>query len=355
MNERKKNKIWIAATLGIALAALIMIAAETIRVDPLFHYHAPRSDLAYPLQDERYINDGISRHFSYDSVITGTSMTQNFKVSQAEELFGGKWIKIPYAGAMFKEVNDALGRIYHRGGKLSYVVRGLDYDKLIWEKDALSYECPEYLYNDTYFDDIAYLLNKEMFLSKVCKVYEQTETLGISNNLDDYANWSDDYTYGKEEVLKTYLHPEPAANPNLTEEEQIMVRENIRQNVAELAAAHPETEFYLFFTPYSICYWDELQTAGAIERHLGAEKITIEELVGYANVHLYSFSNCFDLVCDLDNYKDTHHYGEWVNEWILEQMQSETYRLTEDNYMAYLESIREFYQNYDYAALHGER
>lgn len=59
----------------------------------MFHYHAPLKFLSYPLVNERYQNNGIVRHFDYDSVITGTSMTENFKTSEAQKLFGSDFIK----------------------------------------------------------------------------------------------------------------------------------------------------------------------------------------------------------------------------------------------------------------------
>ena len=82
-----------------------------------------------------------------------------------------------------------------------------------------------------------------------------------------------------------------------------------------------------------------------------AEQAVIELLVDLPNVRLYSFNNNFDLICGLDNYKDYEHYGEWVNSWILEQFQSDEYRLTRDNYRDYLEEIRRFYTTYDYPSL----
>ncbi|HIZ47932.1 MAG TPA: hypothetical protein H9810_04340, partial [Candidatus Gemmiger excrementavium] len=69
------------------------------------------------------------------------------------------------------------------------------------------------------------------------------------------------------------------------------------------------------------------------------------------NIRLYSFNANFDLICDLDNYKDYEHYGEWINSWMLEQMAADNYRLTEDNYQSYLKEVRDFYTTYDYPAL----
>lgn len=131
-----------------------------------------------------------------------------------------------------------------------------------------------------------------------------------------------------------------------------MVIGNIRQNVTDLADEHPETTFYLFFPPYSICYWDVLDNNGEVDWRIDAEEAAIEELLKHPNIRLYSFCSNFDLVCNLDNYKDAGHYGEWVNSWMLEWMQDDRYLLTKQNYREYLDTIRDFYGSYDYSSLH---
>ena len=83
------------------------------------------------------------------------------------------------------------------------------------------------------------------------------------------------------------------------------------------------------------------------------ERISIEELLQYPNIRLYSFSDDFEIICDLDNYKDYLHYGEWINSRMLEQMKEEKHLLTKDNYQDYLQTIQTFYTSYDYASLHN--
>ena len=80
MEQSKIYKIWLAGTLVITITALALLASITIYIDPLFHYHAPLKNYEYPINNERYQNDGITRHFTYDGIITGTSMTENFKL-----------------------------------------------------------------------------------------------------------------------------------------------------------------------------------------------------------------------------------------------------------------------------------
>lgn len=41
-------KRWIIATVSVLLAALVLYAAVTVYIDPLFHFHAPLDSLQYP-------------------------------------------------------------------------------------------------------------------------------------------------------------------------------------------------------------------------------------------------------------------------------------------------------------------
>ena len=96
---------WLRFTMGAVLAMLVMLGGLVVWVDPFFHYHKPLEQLAYPIDSERYQNDGISRNFTYDAVLTGTSMMENFKASRFDSLFGVTSVKIPYAGGYYKEVD----------------------------------------------------------------------------------------------------------------------------------------------------------------------------------------------------------------------------------------------------------
>ncbi len=358
MKERSKNNkthiIWIIITIMLTLISFCFCASITVYIDPLFHYHKPLQSYEYQLYNERYQNDGITRNFEYDSIITGTSMVENFKTSEADRIFGADFIKVPFWGSRYKETNDNLQRAYDAGKNLAYVIRCLDYTMLVLDKDAYMEEgvYPTYLYNANPFDDVKYVLNKEILLTYTRNVIKYTKAGNKTTSFDDYQNWNDDYTYGAETVLSSYtLGKKAETEQDLSEDEAVMINENIRQNVTDLADAHPETTFYLFFPPYSICYWDTLNNDGQINWRIDAEKIAIEEILKHPNIKLYSFCDDFELVCDLDNYRDQAHYGEWVNSWMLEWMHDGERLLTKENYEGYIETIRKFYHSYDYSQL----
>lgn len=349
------NKKWILWFITICGILLCGFGAVTVIIDPYFHYHKPLSSLQYPIDNERYQNDGIVKHFEYNAIITGTSMTQNFKASVFDRIFGVDSIKVPFSGASYKEINDNLLIATTCNSDIKLILRGLDYNRLLDTKDEMRYEeefYPRYLYDNNLCNDVKYVFNKSVLFETTLRVLEYTNGGGTTTDFDSYSNWMQNYTFGKEAVEAGYARPEKSSvKSELSDEEYKNIRGNITQNVTELADAHPEIEFYLFFTPYSIYYWDSLNQAGTLEKQLDAEKYVIELILEHENIHLFSFFTEFDMICDPNNYKDVAHYSEDINSKILVWMSEGKHELNEANYQEYCWQMYEFYTNYDYDSL----
>lgn len=361
--DGKSSKKWNIFVITGTLAILFVFAGITIYVDPFFHYHEPIDHLEYVLKEERYQNDGIVRHFDYNAIITGTSMTENFKTSECDEFFGVKSIKVSFSGGAYKEINDNLKRALEANDEITVIIRCLDYSFLVEDKDTVwdgmvkqGYDYPEYLINDNPFDDVEYLFNKEVFFEWTYGTLDYTKSGQETTTFDQYASWRDrsDFKYGKDVLINPEQKGVERAEtqPELSREEQQMIHDNIKQNVTDLAEQYPEVEFYLYFSPYSIVYWDGLDQSGMVNWHIDAEQYAIEQMLQYDNIKLFSFSDNFSMICNLDNYKDKQHYGDWVNTDILWKMSNDEGLLTKENYMDYINRIREFYTTYDYESLY---
>lgn len=137
----------------------------------------------------------------------------------------------------------------------------------------------------------------------------------------------------------------------MTDQERQTFQENIDENLVTTVSSNPNIQFYYFFTPYSMLYWDSLQQSNSIEKHMLGERMIIESLLPYDNVHFFSFSNDFDITTDLSHYKDITHYSEDFNTLMLKRMAKEENRLTKDNYEQYLKEVEQFYLNYDYQSI----
>ena len=338
----------------LCMTMLLLLAGGSINgiVDPYFHYHKPLAGLEYAIYDERYQNDGIVKHFDYDAILTGTSMTENFKTSEFDALFQTESIKVPFSGATYKEINENLERATKANPEIRYIVRGLDYNSFSADAQEMRYESyPDYLYDDNIFNDVEYLFNKTVLFDVTLQyVILHTRDGGVTTSFDAYKNWNKTVTFGRAAVLSQYNRPEKEEPVEYTP----LNPENIEQNVLALAEANPQIEFYLFFTPYSIVFFDSLSQRGILDNYLLQEKEAIELMLPYENIHLFSFFDDFELITGLDHYKDTIHYSEDINSYILQCMADGEHELTAENYEEFCENVWDFYTTYDYDELFEE-
>lgn len=349
----KTDKGFVLSTITIVMVMLAALGGFTIAVDPFFHYHVPLGNLQYSIDNERYQNDGIVKHFQYDAIITGSSMTDNFKTSEADELFNANFIKIPFSGTFYKEVSETLKRAIMANPDIHMIIWGLDASHMAVDKDRYAYDTyPDYLYDNNLFNDVYYFWNKDVLLNCSLETLSYTNNGGKTTTFDEYSNWNSYSHFGKEAIDSIYQRKEKSETMQEWKSgDEEAVKKNIEQNVIALAEANPDITFYLFIPPYSIYNWDSWSRSGTLQYQLSAQKCVIEMLVQYDNIKLYSFYDNFDLVCDLSHYKDLVHYSEDVNSQMLHWMKQDRYRLTKDNYEDYCQKVEEFYTSYNYDSL----
>lgn len=353
----KSSKRWMAAMLAVLMILLVGFASVIIVVDPYFHYHRPLSGLYYELNNERSQNDGIIKHFDYDAMVIGTSMAENYKTSEVDELFGVNSIKTTFAGGTYKELNDNIANAIEANPDLKLVIRPLDYSYIMDDANRIRDDLgdyPDYLYDDNIFNDVNYFFNKEVLFGICIPMLVDAaagKEAGITS-FDDYANWMDTAEFGADAVFgDRTTFAEPTSRAPFVDEVKQQVEENITQNVVQLAKDNPDIQFYYYLTPYSIAWWGSQNELGTVQRWIAAEKYAIELMLECDNIHLYSFNNEFDLTTNLDNYRDECHHGDWINSQILGWMYSGTDELTKDNYEEYINVELEFYTTYNYKGL----
>lgn len=354
MEEQERlAKKWFIRSLLSLIAVLVVTAAVIIVVDPYFHYHKPFSFLSYRLYEERYTNDGISRSFDFNAVITGTSMAQNFKPSELDALFGTTSVKETFSGAGYQELSENLQRSLERNPDLKTVLWVVDYNGFLRDYDWAQYEnYPTYLYDDNLFNDTAYLFNKSILYHGVLSNIRMTLSHSESTTMDEYSSWSREC--GLEIIMQSYdrENVKRETDTDFGQEEYDMVVKTIDTNIVQLVSKYPDVSFYILYPPYSICYWDALVIKGTLEKQLLAEKTATELLLECPNVKLYNFFDQYDVVCNTDYYCDDGHYNGEVNSMILHWIAEGTGLVTKENYLEKLEKEKEFYANYDYDSIY---
>lgn len=345
-------KKWLIAVCSGSLVILLLISILMIVVDPCFHYHKPNPRFGYIMDNQRYQNDGIVKHFDYDAIIAGSSMTENFKPTELNALYGVNAIKVPFSGGSYKEVNDLVETALKHNDSVKMVVRGLDYNRLFNTVDHRDYEeYPEFLYDNNVLNDVFYLWNASLIMMAVQDVIGKDSEGTLKIDFDAYSNWQKYYSFGKNAVDANYARNTltlPDQQDHVTDEEYAVITENITENVIRLAKDNPDINFYYYFTPYSIAYMDFFRFRGELIKQFEAEKFIVNMLLPYDNIHIYSFYMEHDVIENLDNYRDVAHHSEGVNSMILQWIHDGQGLLTKENADEYLEKEKEYYINFDY-------
>lgn len=330
---------------------IIFVSGIVIGIDPFFHYHKPLTFINYFMvnNQQRYMNNGIVKNFDYNAIITGTSMTENFKSSQFDKLFNVNSIKVPFSGGSYKEINDNVETALKNNKNIKCVLRGLDYGGINQEYNHMRYNSyPTYLYDNNIFNDYKYILNRGSFFQCLLNIFTSFSIDNKKIDFDKYSSWRNQEK-GKGIVLRTYRRPEKENIEKFLSEEDIKrIDKNIEENVTKLPKQYPNVKFIYFITPYSIVYFDDLNQKGEIEKQITAEKYMIEKILEIPNIELYSFFDNYEMITNLDNYKDAGHYMEHINEQILVWIKDKKYRLTKENYQEYINNNLKFYKYYDY-------
>ncbi len=347
------SKVWSICCLSLALVLLILAGSLTALIDPYFHYHAPLDSLQYPINDQRYQNNGIVKHFDYDALITGTSMTENFKTSEMDALFGVNAVKVAYSGGTIQEISSTVKTALEHNPDIKLVLIGLDEWFLFAGREMIlaDGEYPTYLYDSNTANDVKYLLNKDVLFQDTIGVLEHTAAGHPTTNFDVYSNWAF-IPIGKDHVMAQFQRREPLAEEELlTEELAERLEATMHNAIFSLTRAYPQVEFLIFFPPYSVLNWDTHLRQGTFRRQIDAFQMASSLLLAEENIQLYSFYTDFDTITDLDNYRDSVHYSQQISSLLLQRMASGEYRLTAQNNARHWKQVQEFYAAYDYDAL----
>ena len=325
MNRKK----WAALTLSLLGLSIGGTVALVAAVDPFEVYHKATAFIP-PISNgtQIYSNAGIAKNYAYDSVVIGSSMTENFRPSQLDRLFGGQFVKLCVnAGSSFnhKQMMDMAFATHD----VRRVLYGVDVEALTYFYKTPKCEMPDYLYDDDLFNDVSYWFNKSVLLTYIP---ECLATLGQSDpdQLDTMYSWGDLYAYGREAVLADVSFSRDTveqinAEAGLSQQTKL----NVEHNFLPFVEQHPDTQFIFFFPPYSAAHWYQFYTQGQMEYHLQQKKALAEALLPYDNVEIYDFQARTEWICDLNQYIDAKHYGPDINDAMAEEMAAGFSRVTD--------------------------
>ena len=359
-NEGKKKKQkkemqpkrWLAGFLGIFLAGLTGCMALVIWVDPFFQYHKPLAWFPYLVDNQVNQNPGLAKHMDYDGILIGSSMTASFNTDWFEELMGMKTQKLSYNGSYPKDLSNIMQLVFDaKGDQVKAVYMAVDQSTFSADPEETKFPVTDYLYDDNVFNDVPYLLNKDVLLDYILR------PLADRKDASDWAElykpwWTDEY-YNKANVLMYYEAAEEKQEEEALAADYFKdaVEENLQKNILPYIEAHPETEFYIFYPPYSILFWNDVTREKELEAVIGRLEYMTERLLNYENVHVFNFLGEEEIICNLNNYADYMHYHKNVCRYITECFATGENELHPENYGQAFDEIRTLAMSYNYPAI----
>ena len=333
MNYRKKFLI----TLLTLLIPMILIIVGMIVIDPYFAYHKPIDGIPYTLDEDAYINAGILKNFDYDSVIIGSSLAALMEPSIVDEKLGANTVKTTISGASTK--NGAFLMEYALNNKeICNIIYSLDYNALLGDKSQLDRELPQYLYDKNPFNDLQYILNKDIWINGVFTLFDRNRKTPLITNFDEAYGFDKYVQFSRASVISNmpegffsdnfdnsfteYSCADDYINAISTIEPEFSVIANISSNIVPIIENNPNVQFYIYMAPMPVLSWYSTiaeQGEAGINQVCANLYYVFNELSKYDNCHL-GFFYCEDMTYDMYRFCDLIHWDRNVGRSIINSL-----------------------------------
>lgn len=334
---------------SLAAAALILCAAAAFIgwTDPLMRGGLAEGETALFI-NQRYEEAGLIRSQDYSAVVMGTSLAANYRASWFTEGLGAQTLKITFPDGWISEFDTALTLAFDTHPDLEQVFFGLDPNILIRSDRERTVELPQYLYDQNPFNDVEFYLNADSIVLAFQTL--AARAAGTGTDLDSAYLLTTECSRGN--AIGGYVRPEISGSTLPEDSYKAACDENLAV-LERWLTEHPDTEFTIWFPPYSILYWDKVTREGRADAVIQAVEYATQRLLKYDNVKIHCFLIDYNVIQDLSQYADHVHASTTVTYRTAQCLMEGKFRFTEENYQLRLDELRQFVANYDYDQIFG--
>jgi len=337
--------------LVLTFILLSLVAGFNFMVDPLQFYRKANFYRPSFSKEQRYQNPGLARNYDYDTIIIGTSMTENFMPTYVNKVLGVKTVKLSMSAATAREENLIMQVALH-SGKVQNVLLGLDFGSLRGAADQVGDESgpfPHYLYDQHYYNDLPYLLSISTLESSLIDIRNYLQNRPPqTGDLDYLMNWSSRHTYGREVLMKIWRDEQEAKKAGIKKYDKMdfslqSMQANFDQNILPIIKQNPEVNFIIYYPPYSVLRYRSIyeENPESFYNEMQMKRYVFTQLQDCPNVGLYDFQSDINLTFNLDKYKDYAHHSQEYNEYIIDSIarQDKKYLVITDNFESFVNDL----------------
>ena len=340
---------WFWTAVGITVLLLALCGLTVYVFNPYMRYH--KKPLLSPVYDDEYrMVPHLLETADYDSLVAGSSMSLNFSLADVRQIL--RWqkpLKIAVRGCR-AATHKLLCEKAFKNREVRHILTAVDVSILAKEPGSHYIPLEPWLYSRSLLHECAYLFNADIAFGAnrdVIKAHlDNAPRLNpdLMFNTDDCSGRA---RYGKEQVLKALRSQQRSETRWIGEMKQHdatnlveRMMHNFDEGYLSLIRAHPETEFVLYYAPYSDLYWGCVLDEEMLDFLLDIKARINGLLHAYPNVKIFDFQAETAVVTDLSNYKDISHFSPAINRMILERIAAGANRYTPENAGATAEAVR---------------
>lgn len=348
---READELYVPTLIGGALLCALLVALANFGVDPLQVHRRARYEPVFS-ENQRHQNAGLIRNYPYSTIVVGNSHAENFSPRLLEQVTREPALKLAVEGSLAAEqaalVEHALATGHVR--------------RVIWAVDHLAFrDSPSSAWGERGLPRHLY----EPSLETVGRYLLSLDTLALSwdvllgrghRDLETLNRWGENSQYGPDRVAHSWqrirrnVAREKARAGNDFSPTARRTRQKVTYFLEPLVAAHPDVQFDIVFSPFSVVAYavDHLVSNHEFRERLAFKRSVVDVVGGAANVRVFDFQTARRITHDLARYKDVHHFDPDVNDWMIRSMEQGEYRLTPETVQAaigqHAEQVRAFMQ-----------
>lgn len=324
----------------VSFIGIIMISIGLIvySIDP---YQQFRINKYYIKGKSRQSYPGIIKNFNYNSIIMGTSTSQNMLRKDVKKIFNLDAINVSLAGATSYEQRKMLELILETNNA-NTIIYGLDFFSYNRNLMEVREEVPKFIYSKNIFYKLEYIFN----FDTIKEIIYSLKNTKNKDWIDNMGYWGDQFTYSKENTLtfdpKVQWGAQNMGALKLFKDgySYNKMRDNF-DSFLNIVKKYPNVNFKIYFPPYASLWWYFADKYNNVDDILNFKIYILESTKKYPNIKVYEFQDNSNITSDLNNYKDMVHYSPEISKWILEMMKKEKGLVESKNYYITIRNIRD--------------
>ena len=342
MEKGIRSSKWGISFLCAVIVLFIFVCLSVFLIDPFFQFGV--HDNQY-LLNAAYVDAGLIKNYDYDAVIIGSCMVENYDIETFNNAFGVKAVKIGCGGLGPDGVMDYL-LLANRVGKArnyyinidfaSFAGNGDDEAVALDEQREINIDEYSYLLKDDPLSRLRYMFSYEAWFRfipvdlgltayKMVKGDLSGGKLGVRTSVAHNGEWSDDYQYGEDVVMKSREKRNKNRAANSEAEQEKLLQSMIGNMEDFVDSIDFSAGHYIFiFPPYSYLFWEDAKQENKYAAYLEAKNYMTDR-IKKAGGEVYDFQSA-DIIYDLNNYKDTSHFRKEINDYMIQCMASGQYK-----------------------------